>query len=139
MFECTVRLEFDLAHRVVGHQYKCKYLHGHRYILEVTAESGQLDDLGMVVDFGLLKSVIKKWIDDNLDHNVILWEKDKDLGNYIANYTGQRLYYIDSNPTAENIALHIKRDIIPMLFGNDLFKITKIKLYETPNCFVEVL
>lgn len=135
---CTRRIEFDAGHRVIGHESKCKYLHGHRYILEITAEVSKLDDLGRVIDFGYLKTIIKEWIDKNFDHNVILDKRDQNLGNFISNYTGQNVYYIDSNPTAENIALHFKEDIIPILFTKHLFNIVKVKLYETPNCFVEV-
>ena len=138
MIECTRRIEFDAGHRVIGHQHKCKYLHGHRYILEVTAKSKSLDDLGMVVDFGELKAIIKGWIDKNFDHNVILHQDDKELGNLISQQTGQDIYYLESNPTAENIALHLKSDIIPMLFTKNSFNIVKIRLFETPNSYVEM-
>jgi 6-pyruvoyltetrahydropterin/6-carboxytetrahydropterin synthase len=136
--ECTRRIEFDAAHRVVGHKNKCKYLHGHRYILEITATTSKLDEIGMVADFALLKTIMKEWIDNNFDHNVILNISDKNLGEYIAKCTGQSVYYLDSNPTAENIALHLLKDVIPLLFAQSLFQILRIKLYETPNCYVEV-
>jgi 6-pyruvoyltetrahydropterin/6-carboxytetrahydropterin synthase len=138
MIECTRRIEFDAGHRVIGHQHKCKYLHGHRYVLEITAMSSKLNKLGMVVDFGELKNIIKDWIDDNFDHNVILHQDDKILGDFIAKETGQNIYYLKSNPTAENIALHLKSDIIPKLFSKNSFDIVKLKLFETPNSFVEV-
>lgn len=138
MVECTRRIEFDAAHRVVGHKNKCKYLHGHRYILEITATTSKLDEIGMVADFALLKTIMKEWIDNNFDHNVILNISDKNLGEYIAKCTGQSVYYLDSNPTAENIALHLLKDVIPLLFAQSLFQILRIKLYETPNCYVEV-
>lgn len=136
--ECVRRIEFDAAHRVIGHENKCKYVHGHRYVLEISAESDSLNGLGMVVDFGVLKSIMKGWIDKNLDHNIILSEEDKSLGDFVSNYTGQDVYYISSNPTAENIALHIKDEIIPQIFDGYSFKIKNIKLYETPNCYVLV-
>lgn len=138
MIECTRRIEFDAAHRVIGHEHKCKNLHGHRYVLEVTAKSAELDSLGRVVDFGELKTVIKGWIDENFDHNVILNQDDTELGSFVAQYTGQKVYYLNSNPTAENIALHLKSDIIPTLFSKTSFEISKIKLFETPNAFVEI-
>lgn len=136
--ECTRRIEFDAAHRVVNHDSKCKFLHGHRYVLEVTASSDILDELGMVVDFGKMKRIIKEWIDSNFDHNVILHKSDFEMGKKIAELTGQKIYYMDQNPTAENIALHLKTLIMPKLFDDVKFKISKIRLYETPNCFVEV-
>jgi 6-pyruvoyltetrahydropterin/6-carboxytetrahydropterin synthase len=138
MLECTRKIEFDAAHRVVGHENKCKYLHGHRYVLEITASSFKLNEIGMVADFGLLKTVMKEWIDTHFDHNVILNVSDKSLGEYIEKYTGQSVYYLNSNPTAENIALHLLEDVIPLLFTKSLFHIEKVKLYETPNCYVEV-
>lgn len=138
MIRCARRFEFDAGHRVVGHLNKCQYIHGHRYVLEVIAESEQLDELGMVVDFGLLKKVIKSWIDENFDHTLILKESDKNLGDAISKSTGQKIYYLKQNPTAENIAMHLKIDVIPHLFNDSLFQIVKIKLFETPNCYVEV-
>ena len=139
MFEITRRIEFDAGHRVIGHAHKCKNLHGHRYVLEITARSETLNELGMVVDFGELKTVMKDWIDENFDHNVILHIDDKELGSFIAGYTNQNIYYLNSNPTAENIAAHLKKEIIPKLFSGKLFDIVKVKLYETPNAFVEVI
>lgn len=138
LVSCTRRIEFDAGHRVIGHENKCKYLHGHRYVLEVTAGASNLDKLGRVVDFGDLKTIIQGWVDDNWDHTIILDKRDQSLGNFVSNYTGQEVYYMDSNPTAENIALHFRKDIIPILLTTNLFRIIKLKLYETPNCFVEL-
>ncbi|RTK93614.1 MAG: 6-carboxytetrahydropterin synthase [Rickettsiales bacterium] len=138
MIAVTVKIEFDTAHRVVGHQNKCKFLHGHRFVLKLTAKSSELNELGMVADFAELKQIMKEWIDDNFDHTVILYDKDKKLGDSISDCTGQKIYYLAANPTAENIALHLKKDIIPILFNKKPFEIIKVKLYETPNAFVEV-
>lgn len=138
MVECTRRIEFDTGHRVMGHKNKCQYLHGHRYVLEITASCDDLNELGMVVDFGELKNTMKDWIDKHFDHNVILHKDDKALGDFISNHTGQGVYYLDCNPTAENIALYLKSDIIPTLFTKNSFSIIKLKLFETPNAFVEV-
>lgn len=138
MIEVTVKIEFDTGHRVIGHQDKCKFLHGHRFVLKITAKSKELNELGMVVDFGELKQIMKEWIDKNFDHTVILYDKDKELGEWISEYTGQKIYYLAANPTAENIALHLKKDIIPTLFDKKPFEVIKVKLHETPNAFVEV-
>lgn len=138
MIRCTRKIEFDAGHRVVGHQNKCQFLHGHRYVLEVTAESDTTDSLGMVVDFGQMKFIVKSWIDENFDHSLILHQDDREIGDKISDWTGQKIYYMDQNPTAENIALHLKLDILPKLFTSSFFVIIKLKLFETPNCFVEV-
>ncbi len=138
MITCTKRVEFDAGHRVRGHKHKCKYLHGHRYALEVTVSSETLDEMGMVVDFADLKDIIAGWVNENFDHNVILHEADRQLGDFIYRQTGQIVYYLNVNPTAENIALHLRNAILPKLFKGMNFYITKIKLYETPSSYVEV-
>lgn len=135
---CTRRIEFDAGHRVIGHQNKCKYLHGHRYVLEISFESKTLDDLGMVIDFGVVKEIMKTWIDENFDHNVILSKEDKKLGEKIEKITNQKIYYINSNPTAENILKYLSDEIIPELFKDYKINFSRLKLYETPNCSVEL-
>ena len=51
----TKKLEFDYGHRVLGHEGKCRHLHGHRGVAEVTVYAPSLDNLGRVVDFGAIK------------------------------------------------------------------------------------
>jgi 6-pyruvoyltetrahydropterin/6-carboxytetrahydropterin synthase len=138
MIICTRKIEFDAAHRIMNHESKCKMLHGHRYVLEASFEAPELDSLGRVIDFGVIKEVLGKWVDDKLDHNTILFSKDKELGDKIESVTTQEIYYMDQNPTAENIAKHILEDICPTLFAKHDVICTKVKLYETPNCSVEV-
>jgi 6-pyruvoyltetrahydropterin/6-carboxytetrahydropterin synthase len=134
MITCTRRLEFDAAHRILNHESKCKNLHGHRYVLEATFVAKELDNLGRVIDFGVIREILGSWIDNNLDHNTILCVKDEKLGQNISAETGQKIYYLDANPTAENIANHILKEICPKLFANKDVKCVSIKLFETPNC-----
>jgi 6-pyruvoyltetrahydropterin/6-carboxytetrahydropterin synthase len=133
---CTRKLEFDAAHRVVAHESKCKHLHGHRYTVEITMEAPELDALGRVVDFGVMKEKLGAWLDENWDHNTILWEKDRELGDKIATVTQQNIFYLSTNPTAENMAKYLLEHICPTLFAAPL-KITRLKLQETPNCWAE--
>lgn len=138
MITCTRRIEFDAAHRIINHESKCKMLHGHRYALEATFTANELDNLGRVIDFGVIRQLLGTWIDDNLDHNTILSIADKKLGDNIAAETGQKIYYIAENPTAENIAQYIFTEICPKLFADKNVKCVAIKLYETPNCYTVV-
>ncbi len=138
MITCTRRIEFDCAHRIINHESKCKMLHGHRYALEATFLADELDNLGRVIDFGVIKDLLGRWIDDNFDHNTILSIHDKNLGDKIEEATGQEIYYLNQNPTAENIAKHILEEICPQIFANMSVKCTEIKLYETPNCYAKV-
>lgn len=138
MITCTRRLEFDAAHRILNHESKCKMLHGHRYVVEATFAAKELDNLGRVIDFGAIKEVLGAWIDEHFDHNTILSYKDKNLGEKIAAETGQKIYYLDANPTAENIADHLLKRICPKLFAEKNVKCVAIRLRETPNCHVDV-
>ncbi len=131
---CTRRIEFDAAHRVVDHESKCKHLHGHRYVIEATFRADGLDALGRVIDFGEIRSMLGAWVDAQWDHTAILWDTDKDLGDAIASRTGQTIYYLPYNPTAENMARYLLETIIPRLFAGKGVTCTEIVLGETPNC-----
>lgn len=132
----TRRLEFDAAHRVKLHESKCRNLHGHRYVAEVTFTAPELDALGRVVDFGEIKEKLGNWIDTNWDHQTILWDQDATLGAAIQQETGQPVYYLPGNPTAENMAKYLLETVCPRLFAAPL-KAVKVKLWETPNCSAE--
>lgn len=139
MISCTRRIEFDAAHRVMQHESKCRDLHGHRYAVEATFTGRELDALGRVVDFGVVKEVLGGWIDTNWDHATILHEKDKALGESIAAVTGQKIYYLPQNPTAENLADYLLNELCPRLFAGKDVRCTRIRLYETPNCYADAL
>ena len=135
---CGRRIEFDAAHRVMQHEGKCKHLHGHRYALEVSFAAAGLDSLGRVVDFGVIKEKLGGWIDAHWDHATILYDKDKALGADIEKHTGQKIFYLNANPTAENMAEYIFKVICPELFKGLGITCIQVRLYETPNCFVDV-
>jgi len=135
---CTTKIEFDAAHRVIGHENKCKYLHGHRFTILAEFAAENLDNIGRIIDFGEAKNIIKKWIDDNFDHTAILSITDREIGTKIESYTGQKIYYLDKNPTAENLANHLYTEVIPELFKSVDVRLTSLRLYETPNCYVDI-
>ena len=135
---CTRKIHFDAAHRVMQHESKCKMLHGHRYVVEASFSAPELDKLGRVIDFGAIYEILGKWINENFDHNVILWEKDRALGEAISSETGQQIYYLPYNPTAENIAHYLFSKICPELFKEQNVACCRIILHETVNCYAEI-
>jgi 6-pyruvoyltetrahydropterin/6-carboxytetrahydropterin synthase len=137
--QCTQIIGFDSAHRIIGHKGKCRMLHGHRYTLEATFESNQLNELGMVIDFGIIKQKLNNWLNSNWDHNTILNIKDQKLGNLISNITGQKIFYLNENPTAENMANFLLLEVCLKIFNDEPVRCSKIKLYETPNCYVTTI
>lgn len=153
----TRRFEWDAAHRVLNHESKCKNLHGHRYSAEVTVSTPELDAIGRVVDFGVLKSIIGKWIDDHWDHNILLNSEDplfafrgsmtsmRHAGIFGAifgdkepfDFRGMNLLEGSKgiNPTAEVIAeclFGVCRKLLPKEIS-----VVRIRVYETPNCWAD--
>lgn len=131
-------LKFDAGHRVVNHESKCRTLHGHEYKAHIYAEADGLDDLGRVIDFGVIKDVIGSWIDTNWDHTMILFKDDPDLAKIQSCDAVKPVFVMDKNPTAENMALYLLKEVCPMLLSGTGVVVKKIRLYETTNCYVEV-
>lgn len=128
MFRVTREIHFCYGHRLLNYQGKCRNLHGHNGKAVITLESDQLDPLGMVVDFSKLKDVVGKWIDNNLDHRMILHRDDPALE--FLQKQGEPIYVVDANPTAENIA----RLIYDCARGQG-FPVTEVRLWETESCY----
>jgi 6-pyruvoyltetrahydropterin/6-carboxytetrahydropterin synthase len=95
-------MEFCYGHRLLRHRGKCRFLHGHNGLLEVDLEAEALDDMGMVVDFGDIDRVVRQWVDDHLDHKLLLCSEDPLVP--VLQEAGEALYVMEGNPTAENIA-----------------------------------
>ena len=132
------RIQFCAGHRVWQHESKCNNLHGHNYVVFFHAEAEALDSLGRVIDFGVLKSKLGTWIDNNWDHGFIHHQDDVETISALKNIPSQKTYALENNPTAENMALHLLNDICPEQLKGSGVKITKVVLWETENCFVEV-
>jgi 6-pyruvoyltetrahydropterin/6-carboxytetrahydropterin synthase len=127
-FRVTKEIHFCYGHRLLNYNGKCKNLHGHNGKAVITLESHQLDDLGMVVDFTELKKVVGQWIDQTLDHKMILHKDDPVLPELLRQ--NEPVVTIDQNPTAENIA----RLIFEQAARTGL-PVTEVILWETENSF----
>lgn len=127
MFRVTREIDFCYGHRLLRYEGKCKYLHGHNGRAVITIESDRLDERGMVLDFSDIKRVVSNWIDETLDHRMILHEKDPAVP--FLRELGEPLHLIDVNPTAENIAR-----LIYEFTAQSNFPIVECQLWETPSC-----
>ncbi len=134
---CTRRIEFDAGHRVLGHGGKCKHPHGHRYAVEITAEAYlELNDLGMVVDFSVLKEVYGEFIDREWDHGFLVNKDDSELLTALLNVTNSKVYTCPFNPTAENLAnFLIAHQPFVQALAQHKVVVRQVKVYETPNCY----
>ena len=102
MFRVTREITFCYGHRLLDYDGKCRHLHGHNGRAVLTLEAEQLDPLGMVMDFSRIKQVVSTWIDETLDHRMLLRRDDPALP--FLRQQGEPVFVMDVNPTAENIA-----------------------------------
>ena len=135
MITCTRTIEFDYGHRVFKHESKCRHIHGHRGVVEVTAKlDTELDSLGRVIDFSVLKEKIGGWIDSNWDHNFLVSQYDVETRKALLAISDSRPPYICSfNPTAENMAEYLLKVVCPEVLKGTGVTITKVIFHETPN------
>ena len=128
MFRVSREIDFCYGHRLLNYDGKCRYLHGHNGRAVITIESDQLDHRGMVLDFSDIRKVVSSWIDDHLDHRMILHREDPAVP--FLQELQEPLHLIETNPTAENIA----RLIFDFAQGEG-FPVLDVRLWETPHCY----
>lgn len=127
-YEIYKKFTFEAAHRLIkNYQGKCTNNHGHSWEVIVYIQSEMLDPRDMVIDFSETK-ILKTWIDDNLDHSTILWDKDP-MCQYIRE-SGQRIFLTSDNPTSEYIARLIF-DKACELFQSNSINVACVEVKET--------
>ncbi len=127
MFQVTREIDFCYGHRLLDYEGKCRHLHGHNGRVVVTLQAPSLDGRGMVLDFSDIKRVVSQWIDDTLDHRMILHRDDPAVA--VLRELGEPLYLLDTNPTAENIARLIYQHA-----AEQGLPVVEVGLWETPRC-----
>lgn len=134
VIECARKFWFCCGHRIVDHENKCSNPHGHNYTMFVHARSNELDNIGRVIDFSVLKSVIDKWIDTHWDHAFLIYEQDTLLMPIRTTLSFQKPAFICKfNPTAENMAKFLLNEVFPDIFSKYPIKIFKVELWESEN------
>jgi 6-pyruvoyltetrahydropterin/6-carboxytetrahydropterin synthase len=102
VFSVTQELPFCYGHRLLEYPGKCGRLHGHNGIARVTLRSDKLDRQGMVADFDAIERSLRRFLDETLDHRLLLHRYDP-LCTLLRS-AGEEFAAVDFNPTAENIA-----------------------------------
>jgi 6-pyruvoyltetrahydropterin/6-carboxytetrahydropterin synthase len=116
MFEVMIERNFSSAHQLRGYKGKCENLHGHNYKIEIYARGSELDNIGLLVDFGELKDAADEVV-AYLDHRNIneLPPFDEEL-----------------NPSAENLARYILERVARRV-GDERVQVYKVRCFETPT------
>ncbi|MDQ1560398.1 MAG: 6-pyruvoyltetrahydropterin/6-carboxytetrahydropterin synthase [Pyrinomonadaceae bacterium] len=116
MFEVMIERNFSSAHQLRGYKGKCENLHGHNYKIEIFARGRELDHIGLLVDFGDLKTAADEIV-QYLDHRNI-----NELPPFDA----------ELNPSAENLARYILERVAARV-GDERVQVYKVRCYETPT------
>jgi 6-pyruvoyltetrahydropterin/6-carboxytetrahydropterin synthase len=103
------------------------------------AVSEQLDSIGRVIDFSVLKERLGGWIDERWDHTFIVNHEDWEVMQALEAVSRKKPYFIaEWNPTAENMASYLLHTVAPRVLSGTGITVRKVQLWETENCFVEV-
>jgi 6-pyruvoyltetrahydropterin/6-carboxytetrahydropterin synthase len=144
--DITIEHNFETAHRLPVLTGKCQNIHGHSWRVTIFIE-GDLDENGIIVDFGRVKSIIRTWIDKYLDHGAMLGWEDPMREAFIAD--GSKVFWFGGQgaqatylpgyselpwPTVEAVARMLGErlgELIAEYFPNKPFGISQIDLQET--------
>ena len=118
-YQLKVITEFASAHTLRDYPGACSRMHGHNWKVELEAIASALDDVGMGVDFKKMKKVARE-VGDRLDHR----------------YLNELEPFTEINPTAENIAAYLYREISTQL-NTDTIKVSAVTLWETERACVK--
>ncbi len=138
MMSVVRRIGFSAGHRVWGHEDECGNIHGHNYVVHFHATADRLDDVGRVIDFRVLKARLGGWIDRHWDHGFICHKDDREVREALAAIPCQKLFLLDNNPTAENLAAHLLHVVGPQELAGTGVRLTRVVLWETENCCADV-
>ena len=127
-----------MAHALYGYDGLCKNIHGHSYRLWVTVIGNILEDEssvknGMVLDFSILKKIVKPEIVDKYDHSLVLNGNSPHANIDLTAF--EKVFHLPYQPTSENLVLDFVKIIKKKLPEN--VKLHKVILSETANSFAE--
>lgn len=147
--------DISCGHRVTGHESKCRHLHGHNYrihfVCQAEPNESQLDSIGRVIDFSVIKEKLCLWVENNWDHKFLAWERDT-LMQQIAGMTSAygakitsdenpademlsaSIVWTQFNPTAENMAQYLVDVIGPIQLKNTGVRLVECTIEETAKC-----
>jgi|Deesub1362B_J571_1020462.scaffolds.fasta_scaffold00630_20 6-pyruvoyltetrahydropterin/6-carboxytetrahydropterin synthase len=114
MFRLRIESEFSAAHKLTGYKGKCSELHGHQWKVEIFVTGENLDKIGILIDFKILKEKLEEII-RKFDHSYL--NDFKEIGN----------------PTSENISRHIFKNLkLP-----ESIRLEKVRVWESPHVWCE--
>ena len=135
MYQVDRYHDISCGHRVYGHESKCAHLHGHNYRVTFTVEPDgkQLDIIGRVLDFSVIKARLCMWLENQWDHKMLIWENDP-IGLELCDIDPDGIVLVSFNPTAENMAQHLVEVIGPQELAGTGCVLVACRIEETRKC-----
>lgn len=141
MIRITKEFSFETGHALYGYDGKCRNIHGHSYKLAVTVKGRPIEEeghikLGMVIDFGDLKEIVRSEVVDPFDHATVFNKNTPhiELAKYLQ-AKGHKVILADYQPTCENMVQDFARRIQARL-PKDIH-LYSLKLRETASAYAE--
>ena len=128
MYRVTTEINFAYGHRLLDYNGKCAHPHGHNGRVEIELASEALDKADMAVDFTLLKHTVQAWVDQHIDHKMIL-RTDDPLVPALASL-GEPVYVMERNPTAESLG-----QLIYEVAAAQGFPVVRVRFWESPTSY----
>ncbi len=120
-YNLKVITEFAAAHRLRDYEGACSHMHGHNWKVEIEAEASSLNELGMAVDFKVLKEAARAVL-NNLDHRVL---------NEVTPFDHK-------NPTAENLASYLYQALCRQV-GDPRIRVAAVTVWENDRACVRYI
>ncbi|HNY02970.1 MAG TPA: 6-carboxytetrahydropterin synthase [Bacteroidales bacterium] len=140
LIRVTKEFRFEAAHALSGYDGPCRNIHGHSYLLSVTVTGAPISDpaspkVGMVIDFGDLKAIIRQVIIDPLDHALLLNESMRSEAINTGTDPFRNVVFVPFQPTSENLLADFASRIRQLLPPGIL--LYSLRLRETANSYAE--
>jgi len=124
--------DISCGHRVYQHESKCAHAHGHNYRVHFVIEAPELDSIGRVLDFSVIKSHLCMWLENNWDHHFLLWDEDPWVAPMLE--LDPTIVVVPFNPTAENMAAYLLQVVGPSQLEGTEATLIKVRIEETAKC-----
>jgi 6-pyruvoyltetrahydropterin/6-carboxytetrahydropterin synthase len=149
MIRISKKFDFEMGHRLDGHKGLCNNIHGHSYTIETVFEGDIIEkenssSNGMVMDYGDMKKVVKGFIDEFLEHSVMVYSKDEEWKKFLKK-NGFKCTIVPFRVTAENMCVWIfdalsktfQKVFTDGLIENKDARMVGIRMWETKNSMAE--
>lgn len=136
MYTIEIRHNVESAHRFYAatSSSKCRNIHGHSWLITLTLAAPQLDNQGMVVEFGQIKRVWRDWLDTHVDHGIMLHSGDPMIAAIQSVEPDVRIFTLPQDPTTENVAkflFHQAQALLEQLTVGNQIHVQQVHVQET--------